>query len=82
MLTKSSCITKRREPHCFAGETIPASDSEDEAKGDTNLEGIYYEQEAFVVAKAIEKFGCVSSTIKALSEQLKCNSGQSNATDQ
>ena len=53
------------------GETIPASDSEDEdRKGEGNLEGAHREREEWVMRQLAAEHGFVPDTVKALADRL------------
>ncbi|BDA50448.1 Histone-lysine N-methyltransferase EZH1 [Coccomyxa sp. Obi] len=53
------------------GETIPASDSEDEdRKGEGNLEGAHREREEWVMRQLAAEHGVVPETVEALADRL------------
>lgn len=54
-----------------AGETIPASDSEDEdRRGEGNLEGAHRESEEWVMRQLATERGITSDVVEALADRL------------
>lgn len=60
----------------FAGETIPASDSDEETRGDDSLEGIYRQRESCVIGEILKEFGSSKSVLQCLSDELQLSHGE------
>ena len=57
------------------GETVPASESDDEARKDSLLEGIYQQRERFVIRKLVQKHGSGEDVVDVLSGLLDVSTG-------
>lgn len=57
------------------GETIPASDSDEETKGDDSLEGIYRQRDAFVVSDILRQYGRGPEVMECLANGLQLSIG-------
>lgn len=62
---------------CCVGETIPASDSDEETRGDESLEGIYRHRESSLIAQIVNEFGGGIPVLQCLSNELQLSFGES-----
>ncbi len=60
----------------MAGETIPASDSDEETRGSDALEGIYRQRERCVIAEILQQFGSSKAVLQSLSDELQLSLGK------
>ncbi len=58
-----------------AGETIPASDSEEEAPGNMVLDGIYRQQQDHILRGTLQEFGKTPKVLRLLAEKLDATVG-------
>ena len=57
------------------GETVPASDSEEEIRGDNTLDGIFREREQYVISSIVKEHGNTEEVIDILAEKTNSTQG-------
>ena len=70
------CSATHEQGFVGSGETIPASDSEEELPGNMVMDGIYRQQQDHVLQGIVQEFGISHRILLILAEKLDTNVGK------